>query len=237
MDMHTRLSALETAQKFVNERFPDCDAALLAGSVTRGEATVTSDLDIVIFHKDIASPRRESLIAYGWPIEVFVHNLQSYKLFFESDIKRARPSLPRMVSEGKVIRESDFVREIIDEAKRIIELGPEELTEKEIELKRYFITDTLDDFIGSDNKAEEIFIAGTLAEQLQEFVLRANKRWVGKSKWVVRELNHYDPVFTEQFVEAFSHYYSTGNKNMVIELAEQILEPFGGRLFDGFSIK
>ncbi|MBT2641253.1 nucleotidyltransferase domain-containing protein [Bacillus sp. ISL-41] len=235
--MPTRLSALETAQKFVKERFPDCDAALLAGSVTRGEATATSDLDIVVFDKDIATPRRESLIAYGWPIEVFVHNLQSYKLFFESDIKRARPSLPRMVSEGKVIRESDFVREIIDEAKRIIELGPEELTEKEIELKRYFITDTLDDFIGSDNKAEEIFIAATLAEQLQEFVLRANKRWIGKSKWVVRELNHYDPVFTEQFVEAFSNYYSTGNKNMVIELAEQILEPFGGRLFDGFSIK
>ncbi|MBT2638322.1 nucleotidyltransferase domain-containing protein [Bacillus sp. ISL-45] len=235
--MHTRLSAFEAAQKFVEERFPDCDAALLAGSVTRGEATVTSDLDIVIFDKDISSPRRESLIAYGWPIEVFIHNLQSYKLFFESDIKRARPSLPRMVSEGKVIRESEFLPEIIDEAKRLIELGPEEWSKKEIEVKRYFITDTLDDFIGSGNKAEEIFIAGTLAQQLQEFVLRANKRWVGKSKWLVRELHHYDPVFTEQFVEAFSHYYSTGNKNMVADLAEQILEPFGGRLFDGFSIK
>lgn len=77
----------------------------------------------------------------------------------------------------------------------------------------------------------------TLAEQLHEFVLRTNKRWVGKSKWVVRELNRYDPVFTEQFVEAFSHYYETGNKNKVTELAELILEPFGGRLFDGFSIK
>ncbi|GAM13510.1 nucleotidyltransferase domain-containing protein [Mesobacillus selenatarsenatis] len=235
--MNTRLSALETAQKFVKERFPDCDAALLAGSVTRGEATVTSDLDIVIFDKDIPSAYRESLVAYGWPIEVFVHNLHSYKLFFESDVKRARPSLPRMVAEGIVIKKSDFLPEINDEAKRIIKLGPEEWTKKEIESKRYFITDTLDDFIGTNNKAEELFIAGALAEQLQEFVLRTNKRWVGKSKWVVRELNHYDPVFTGKFVEAFSQYYKTGNKKMVVDMAELVLEPYGGRLFDGFSIK
>lgn len=237
MNMKAELSPLETAEKFVKERFSDCDAALLAGSVTRGEATVTSDLDIVIFDKNLSSAYRESLIAYGWPIEVFVHNLHSYKLFFESDVKRARPSLPRMVAEGKIIRKSEFLPEIIEEAKRIIETGPEEWTKKEIEFKRYFITDTLDDFIGSNNKAEEIFIAGTLAEQLQEFVLRTNKRWVGKSKWVVRELNHYDPVFTEQFVEAFTQFYRTGNKKLVIEMAELILEPFGGRLFDGFSVK
>ena len=237
MNMHARLSAFEAAQKFVEERFPDCDAALLAGSVTRGEATVTSDLDIVIFDKDIPSPYRESIIAYGWPIEVFVHNLQSYKLFFESDVKRARPSLPRMVAEGTVIKKRDFLSELIDEAKRIIELGPEVWTKKEIEFKRYFITDTLDDFIGSNNEAEELFIAGTLAEQLQEFVLRTNKRWVGKSKWVVRELNHYDPVFSEKFVEAFSQYYRTGNKKMVVEMAELVLKPYGGRLFEGFSVK
>ncbi|ESU33717.1 hypothetical protein G3A_04400 [Bacillus sp. 17376] len=237
MNMYVRLSAFETAQKFVKERFTDCDAALLAGSVTRGEATVTSDLDIVIFDKDIPSAYRESLIAYGWPIEIFVHNLQSYKLFFESDVKRARPSLPRMVAEGMVIRKSDFLPELIGEAKRIIELGPELWTKKEIEFKRYFITDTLDDFIGSNNEAEEIFIAGTLAEQLQEFVLRTNKRWVGKSKWIVRELNHYDPVFSGKFVEAFSQYYRTGNKKMVVEIADLILKPYGGRLFDGFSVK
>ena len=237
MNIQAEPTPFETAKKFVEARYPNCDAAMLAGSVTRGEATVTSDLDIVIFDRNLTSAYRESLMAYGWPIEVFVHNLQSCKLFFESDIKRARPSLPRMVAEGKVIRKSEFLPEIIEEAKRIIETGPEEWTKKEIESKRYFITDTLDDFIGSNNKAEEIFIANTLAEQLQEFVLRTNKRWVGKSKWVVKELNHFDPVFAEQFVEAFSQYYRTGNKHMVIEIADLVLEPFGGRLFDGFSVR
>lgn len=235
--MLAKLSPFEAAGKFVEERFPDCDAALLAGSVTRGEATVTSDLDIVIFDQNLSTAYRQSLIAYGWPIEVFVHNLQSYRMFFESDINRARPSLPRMVAEGVVIKKSDFLPEIINEAKRMIKKGPVEWTEIEIRSKRYFITDTLDDFIGSNNKAEEIFIAGTLAEQLQEFVLRTNKHWVGRSKWVVRELNHYDPVFTDRFVEAFSQYYRKGNKKIVVEMADLVLEPFGGRLFDGYSVK
>jgi hypothetical protein len=237
MDMQARMPSFETAQKFVKEHYPECDAALLAGSVTRGEATNTSDLDIVIFDKNLPSAYRESLIADGWPIEVFVHNLQSYKLFFESDRKRARPSLPRMVAEGAVIRNSEFLQAIVNEAKGLIEKGPDEWTSIEVDFKRYFITDSLDDFIGSNNKAEELFIAATLAEELQEFVLRTNKRWVGKSKWVVRELQKYDPIFAERFIAAFSQYYKTGNKEMVVRIAHQVLEPYGGRLFAGFSIK
>jgi hypothetical protein len=231
------LSPLAAAKKFIGDRFPGCDAALLAGSVTRGEATETSDLDMVVFIKDIPSAYRESLVAYGWPIEVFVHNLHTCREFFQNDISRARPSLPRMVAEGVVIRNNELLAEIIDEAKSIIEEGPAEWTPKEIEFKRYFITDTLDDFIGTNNKAEELFIANDLADQLQEFVLRANKRWIGKSKWVVRELTRFDPEFTERFIGSFEVYYKTGNKQMIIKLTEEILEEYGGRLFDGFSIR
>lgn len=237
MNKDMRNTPFEAAKLFVEKNYPDCDAALLAGSVTRGEATATSDLDIVVFIKEIPSAYRESLIAFGWPIEVFVHNLHSYKEFIESDVKRARPSLPRMIAEGLIIRENRFLPGLIDEAKAIIQKGPEELTRKEIDFKRYFITDTLDDFIGAKNKDEELFIANTLAEQLHEFVLRTNNRWIGKSKWIIRELKNFDPAFTERFVEAFQLFYRTGDKKRVEELADIVLKPHGGRLFEGFSIK
>ncbi len=210
---------------------------MLAGSVTRGEATVTSDLDIIVFIKEIPTAYRESLIDYGWPIEVFVHNIHTCREFFQNDVRRARPSLPRMVAEGQIIRDGEFLAGIIDEAKSILQKGPDEWTKEEIEIKRYFITDTLDDLIGSNNKAEEIFIANELAGQLHEFVLRVNKRWIGKSKWAVRELRRFDPVFTEQFTSSFEIFYRTGDKELVVQLAERILEESGGRLFDGFSIK
>ncbi|MGM9924808.1 MAG: nucleotidyltransferase domain-containing protein [Bacillus sp. (in: firmicutes)] len=231
-----KLTPIEAAHKFIVEHFPNCQGALLAGSVIRGEATETSDLDIVIVDKNLSSSYRESLIDYGWAIEVFAHNLTSYKHFFEMDYKRARPTMPRMVSEGIILKDDGIIDSIKKEAIDILNNGPEEWSEETINTKRYFITDALDDFIGCSNRAEEIFIANTLAELLSEFVLRTNRQWIGASKWVIRSLRNYDEEFANYFVEVFDIFYKTGNKNQIIQLVESVLQPFGGKLFDGFSL-
>lgn len=227
---------VEGAHKFVHKYFPNCNGALLAGSVIRGEATETSDLDIVIFDETLSSSYRETFIEFDWPIEVFVHNGTSYRPFFESDRDRARPSLPRMVSEGVILKDDGIIEAIKKEAEELLKEGPEKWTEKTIQIKRYFLTDTIDDFIGSSNRAEGIFIANTLAELTSEFVLRTNRRWIGTSKWLVRSLKAFDENFANQFVEAFDTYYTTGDKRSVIDLVEAAMEPFGGRLLEGFSL-
>jgi hypothetical protein len=231
-----RLQPLEAAKRFVHTHFPNCQGALLSGSIVRGEATKTSDLDIVVFDNQLPSPFRESLMEFGWPIEVFVHNLTSYKEFFQSDCERARPSLPKMVSEGIVLVDKGCIEEIKKEANQLLEMGPEPWSEETIQLKRYFITDALDDFIGSTNRAEELFIANALAEALHEFVLRTNRYWIGASKWIVRTLKQYDESFAKEFVEAFDVFYKTGHKEKIIKLVDKVLKPYGGRLFAGFSI-
>jgi predicted nucleotidyltransferase len=236
MSKHNKLIPIEAARQFINKHFPDCEGALLAGSVVRGEATETSDLDIIIFDKNIRSSYRESLVDLGWAIEVFVHNLTTYKYFFESDRKRARPSLPRMVLEGIILKDDGIVDSIKIEAKNILDNGPEKWSEETITTKRYFITDALDDFIGCTNRAEELFIANTLAELTCEYILRTNGQWVGTSKWLVRSLRQYDEAFAKKFVETFDAYYKSEDKIQVIQLVDSVLQPFGGRLFDGFSL-
>jgi hypothetical protein len=216
--------------------FSNCHGALLAGSVVRGEATETSDLDIVIFDSNLQSAYRESLIEYGWNIEVFVHNLTSFKEFFKSDCERARPSLPKMVSEGIVLKDSGIMEAIKQEAKDLLAKGPAEWSAETIRIKRYFITDALDDFIGCSMRGEEIFIANTLAELVSEFVMRTNRQWIGTSKWVIRSLRNYDEKFADQFVNAFDIFYKTGHKEKIILMVDEILQPFGGRLFQGFSL-
>jgi len=227
---------IEAAQKFIHKNFPNCNGALLAGSVVRGEGTDTSDLDIVIFDETVPSSYRESFIEFDWPIEVFIHNTSSYKPFFESDRERARPSLPRMVSEGIILKDDGVIEIIKEEAKELLKEGPEEWSEVTLQIKRYFLTDTLDDFIGCTDRGEEIFIANALAELVSEFVLRSNRHWIGTSKWIVRSLRAYDEDYTIQFVEAFDTYYTTGDKGRVIHLVEAAMEPFGGRLLEGFSL-
>ncbi|KGM44663.1 nucleotidyltransferase domain-containing protein [Neobacillus niacini] len=231
-----RFDPCKAAELFILNDFPSCQGALLAGSVVRGEATETSDLDIVIFDSNLSSAYRESVIEFGWNIEVFVHNLTSYKEFFKSDCERARPSLPKMVSEGIVLRDSGFLDLIKQEARDLLEKGPEAWSAETIRIKRYFITDALDDFIGCIMRAEEIFIAHTLAEMVSEFVLRTNRQWIGTSKWILRSLKNYDEKFAYKFVEAFDAFYKTGDKNKIIAMVDDILQPYGGRLFHGFSL-
>lgn len=82
-----RLEPLQAAAQFIFKHYPNCQGALLAGSVVRGEATHTSDLDLVIFDDSLISSFRESLIEFGWPIEVFAHNLTSYQAFLKATAK------------------------------------------------------------------------------------------------------------------------------------------------------
>lgn len=231
-----RIDPVKAAKQFIDKHFSNCQGALLAGSVVRGNATETSDLDIVIFDKRLPSSYRESMFEYGWAIEVFVHNLTSYRYFIDMDCKAAKPSMARMISEGIILRDEGILETIKNEAKDILENGPEIWSEETVRTKQYFITDALDDFLGSKNRAEEIFIANTLADLVHEFVLRTNRQWIGSSKWIIRALNRYDEKFTGEFVEAFDVFYKTGEKNKVVQLVDKVLDPYGGRLFEGFSL-
>lgn len=77
------MKAMEAAKSIITSHFPNCDVALLGGSVARGEATKTSDLDIVIIDPSLSSCYRESFYSNGWPVEVFVHNFETYKTFLK----------------------------------------------------------------------------------------------------------------------------------------------------------
>ena len=144
--------------------------------------------------------------------------------------------MQRMVTEGIVLRNDGVLNDIKQEAEKMLVAGPKEWSEETIRTKRYFISDVLDDFIGSTNEQEAIFIASSLSMLLHEFVLRVNNQWIGTSKWMVRSLRQYDLTFADKFIEAFQVFYRTGEKTKVILLAEQVLDPYGGKLFAGFSL-
>ena len=228
--------ALESAKELIRIRFPSCEAAVLSGSVVRGQDTATSDLDIVVVINELSSSYRESLMWQGWPVELFVHTPTGILDFFRDDCLRGRPSLPRMISEGLPLTGNQTLDSLKATANRLLSAGPERWDEDTIDRKRYFLTDALDDFNGCNDRGEGLFIAGHLAELLHEFVLRTNGCWIGSSKWIVRALKEFDPEYARHFVHAFDSYYKHGEKKGVITLVNQALSPFGGRLFEGFSI-
>lgn len=230
-----RISGIDVANKFVKDKFPNCDIAFLAGSVSRGEETVTSDLDIVIFDSSIVSNYRESFVLYNWKIEAFIHNYSSYLKQFEIDKETGRPILANMLAEGKIIRDNGKSQEIKDNAITFIKSGPKPLTEDFIRASRYFIYDLLDDFQDSKNYSEAIMTLNTISTELADFILRVNRQWSGRGKGLARSLNKFDKRIYNELFECLERYYKNGDKQPFIKFVNDFYEPFGGPLFDGFS--
>ncbi|MCM3717291.1 nucleotidyltransferase domain-containing protein [Fictibacillus phosphorivorans] len=229
------MSARQAASKFIESYFPNCEVAYLAGSVVRGEETKSSDLDIIIIDSNIGESYRQSLTEFDWPIEVFVHNMFTYKDFLKENVDRARPSLPQMCAEGIILRDTGHASRIKNEALQLLKAGPTPWRSKEIEKARYHITDLLNDLEGSVNDVEDLFIVSKLADLVHEFVLRVNGHWIGEGKWIIRALKEFDESFADDFAEVFNFYFSSREKERVIQFVDETIAPFGGRLFEGYS--
>jgi predicted nucleotidyltransferase len=226
---------MEAARAFIERYFPECAAAFLAGSVVRGEGTATSDLDIVVITGREEVPFRQSFVESGWPIEVFVHNEESLRRYFASDVEDFTPSLPVMCTEGIVLRDVDGLAQRIRQgAEELLERGPEPLTPEQIEARRYFLTDLLDDLTGSQKHDEAMFIANNLAVKAAELLLLHNRQWIGHGKWLPRALKRFDPEVASQLTSALDTFYRTGDKDELIRFAEGALALAGGRLFEGY---
>ena len=230
-----RPSAEVAARSFIRERFPDAIAAFLGGSVVTGEATATSDLDVMVVVSREDAPFRESFIQFGWPIEAFVHTPVSYRDFFDRNVKRRRQSLPMLCARGLILADVDgAAQRIKGEATALMEAGPEPATEAELVELRYRVTDLLDDFLGSEVQAEIQWCAFELAQAAADLLLIANRRWLGRSKWVDRALVAYDPAVARQVSAAIRAAVCDGNRDPLAAWVDEVLRPLGGRLFAGF---
>ncbi|MGZ3695778.1 MAG: nucleotidyltransferase domain-containing protein [Bdellovibrionota bacterium] len=232
-NMTERPSPEETALKLWQEKFPDSAGILLAGSVMRGEGTPNSDLDLVVIYEKIATSWRESFYFQGWPIEVFVNDLETLNYFFEKvDKPSGVPVLQNMVAEGKEI---PGPAPALDKAKALarkgIAAGPIVWTEKELKRGRYTITDICDDMKNPRNPAELTASAVRLYEVLTEFYFRSQNKWSARGKSIPRKWRQENPELGRRFESAFASVFQHSDQCSTLKLAEEILTPYGGWLF------
>jgi hypothetical protein len=233
----TRLEdARRTARKIAEERYPEARVVLLAGSVIRGEDTAHSDLDLVVIYTKLPRARRESYVFDGWPVEAFVNDPETLRYFVEEfDLKLCEPVIPTMLAEGIcVFGDREFAAPIQDEARGRLKQGPPPLSPGDIDLRRYAITDNIDDIRQPKSKAELQATGTVLYGQLAQFFFRTRGLWCARRKMIPRKLKEADAAFGDEFVAAFEALFA-GDAGAVIELSENLLKPFGGWLFAGYS--
>jgi predicted nucleotidyltransferase len=226
---------LKYAVQILANRYPEADSAFVAGSLVRGEGSATSDIDLVVLYAALPQAYRESFLFEDIPVEAFVHDPETLSWFLEQDRKDGRPALISMLVEGALIgRRQEAGLDFKDQARKMFAEGPPPLSADALLRLRYSITDKLDDLEADRSASERIAIGAALYPLLVELALRGSNRWNGSGKWHARLLREMDGVITEQFERAFLDLYDGLRTHSVIQLADGLLAPHGGRLFSGY---
>ncbi len=227
---------LPTIQKLIKERYPDPKAIFWAGSVSVNQGTSASDLDLVIVFEEVAHAYREAFIYDGWPIDAFIHDLDTLRYFCgKLEASDGKPALINMILQGQEILGQNSVS---IEAKAIagsaLAKGPDALNQVQVDKERFLITDILDDIKSPKNKEEQIISAVHLFEPMLQFYFRATRKWTASGKSLIRLLKQENPELAEEWTTAFEGLVETGDAMAVETVVTKILEPHGGFLWAGF---
>ena len=231
----SRVSPEEAARGIYAGRYAGARVLFLGGSVMRGEATAASDLDLVVVYEELPHAYREAFVHAGWPVETFVNDVATLEGFFESARQRGFPAMMNMVAEGvEVPGPSEFSARLKRRAVELLEAGPPPWDEAELMLKRFRLTDWVDDLKFPRSSDEVVATGAWLYQDAAEFFFRARGLWSAHSKTVPRRLRQADAAFAEKFLRAFDALFTERRTELVSALVAEMLEPFGGLLFDGF---
>lgn len=231
-------SALQLVRRFVTQRHPTAEVALLAGSRARGSSTANSDHDVVLLFSSLPNGAwREMILFEGHHIEAFAQDLGTLAYFCrELDRPSGKPVLPVMIAEGIAALSGnsallEAAREIANETLR---LGPPPLDAPAIRGRCYAITD-LATKLHPDGPGDILLAAGTaLYCELADFALRANGHWSATGKAIPRALAMAGPGLAEQFETAFRDLFANGQVAHVQTLVDAVLQPHGGRVREGY---
>ncbi len=113
---------------------------------------------------------------------------------------------------------------------------PPKISEDEKRDVRCRITDLVDDIRAPRSKEELTASATVLYTVLADFYFRANGFWSAKSKSIPRHLQKINPGLYRKFCASFEELFVAGKPKKVIDLAEELLAPHGGFLFDGLRL-
>lgn len=207
-----------------------------AGSIVRGEGTPYSDLDLVVVYSRLPCAYRESFRHDGYPVEAFIHDLETLEYFFDQlDRPSGVPSLPQMVFEGiELPAATDLSRALKQRAAALIAAGPPPLDAEAEARSRYLVSDLLDDLRAPRSHDELMATGGQLYDRLADYHLRRLGHWSGKGKALPRALQRVDRDLCVRYCRSFDKLFRLDDASEVIALAEELLRPAGGPLFDGF---
>ncbi|WP_285114399.1 nucleotidyltransferase domain-containing protein [Leifsonia sp. fls2-241-R2A-40a] len=235
--------AAEVALRFCDAVYPGATTVILGGSSSTGRRTATSDIDLLLIGPPSAlahagadgaeSPRSEARVAhrFGERFDAFAYTAEGFRDWSERDFASLRPVLPFLLTEGHPLRVGSEYDELYRWSADRLELGPQQ-TAHQLELRRYAITDLIDDLMDATEPLAAAAIRADLFRDLAQLALLASNSWLGSGKWLARRLSAADPLSAE----ALREFARTPDQTEAAERASRLLDRLGGRV-DGDLVR
>ena len=168
---------------------------VVAGSIVRGEAGPTSDLDVVVIHDEPWRLREQRRFA-GIPAEIFVNPPAQIRRYFAHEHDEGRPCTAHMLATGEALPPVDpIVDELVAEARAWL-ARPLAIDAAALDGPRYAAVDLLDDardVIDRDPAAAALLLGDAVC-RIVEQVFWQRARFQPRRKRAVAELAALDPA-------------------------------------------
>jgi len=221
-------------------RWPDARVAIIGGSIARGEATPTSDIDLLLVFDRVDQAWRDTLKVGQQTVELFGHDPATFDYFCrEIDRPGGRMPLANMVADGvNVLADGAAAAWLRGHAQRLLDLGPPALAPAVLASRRYEITTLLEDLLDATAADELLATAVKLYDALAGFALRAAGAWTGVGKHLARRLRAADPALAADLVAAMGSLGAdpAAGKALFETAVHRTLAPYGGPLLEGFML-
>lgn len=241
------------AHAFVRDAFPQAEAAFLGGSTASGEATPSSDLDVLVVLPERWSPAAfvETTRTDGQLVEAFVYGPASLRVWLDKGRAERRPVLDHLIADGMPLTDNALTRELAARSREALAAGPAPADPEELRRRAYTVSAALDDLddladrvpdspgpatsardpeLQTIQDAETAVLSWTLWRETAELALLTDGRWLGSGKWLLRELQrHGDHDGLVAWAGA-----GRPDPGTLVALARRVLESAGGYLQEGY---
>lgn len=211
--------ALREAVRFIFTRFDDVLGIVVSGTILRGTASPTSDLDISVIH---AQPWRQRLqrLFEGVPAEIFVNPPSKILKYFQDERHAGRPVTAHMWTTGHIVFDkSPKVSELQALAREVLERPPaydcEQLTGARY--RAAFRYEDATDVVNTHPVTANMILA-TVVYDMIRYHFMARSRYLPRDKDLLRALDDLDPDLS-RLTRAF---YGAVELDERLALAEEI---------------
>ena len=236
-------AAKALVQRELLPRWPGARVAIIGGSIARGEATPTSDIDLLLVFDRVDRAWRDTLKVGAQTVELFGHDPATFDYFCrEIDRPDGRMPLANMVVDGVSLLQEPpgagaAAAWLRAHAQALLDLGPPALAPAMLASRRYEITTLLEDLLDTTAPDELLATAVKLYDTLAGFALRAAGAWTGVGKHLARRLRAADPALAADLVAAMGLLGAepATAKALFDTAVQRTLSPYGGPLLEGFT--